>query len=208
MVPRVVRVARERLPLDRREIDDAPSFVAPLTTSLPTVSDGSGTSCVIVTMSDGAFCGWMSICEPKRHALDDERRDRDDGPVDRRVDVVPGGAPTSSAEHGAAVELVPGREPPPPPKTVEHALHEPFVPLVAERIKRERAVVGRVVADRGRRLCEIGICRRTEPCSATICGTAGSRDGAGLPRDDPRGRVALPPKADSASATRKIAAER
>src|SRR6186997_2359306 len=93
----------------------------------PTVSDGSGLTCVIATMNDGA-------------------------PVDRRIDV--GARLRTDVEcrgSGAfpAAELVPANASTTP---AEHAPCEPGeragVGLRAERLKRDRTVAARVVANR------------------------------------------------------------
>ena len=64
VVARIVRVARERLRLDLREVEQLPSFELPAVTEAPTVSDGSAAMFATETTSDGACVGWMSICSP------------------------------------------------------------------------------------------------------------------------------------------------
>ena len=65
VVPRIVRVARERLMLGAREVDDRAELRASggRRASRPT-SDGSTRTCETETTSDGAPDGWTSMREP------------------------------------------------------------------------------------------------------------------------------------------------
>ena len=64
VVPGVVRVARERLSLGVREVDDRAELRAGAVTGEPTTSDGSTRTCETETTSDGATVGWMSMRDP------------------------------------------------------------------------------------------------------------------------------------------------
>ena len=135
---------------------------------------------------------------------DDVRRDADDRAVDRRVHVGAAAAPTSSADVVPPLELVPAS---------------------AVRRRRRRSCgrrgrarpgspCGRAAPARSRRrarrgsrspsscACAIGICRRTAPCIARICGNGFVCVlGTIWPTPSVADVRALPPKADSSSAT-------
>ena len=64
VVPGVLRVTRERLALEPREVEDLAEPVLPAATDDPTVSAGSAASRVSETMSAGAASGRMSIRLP------------------------------------------------------------------------------------------------------------------------------------------------
>src|SRR5690242_13305534 len=90
--------------------------VAPLTTLLPTLIEGSGRSCVIETISDGALCGSMSICDPKRCPATTNGVTPTTVPSTGEKTLVPGGAPTSSADVAPPSSWYQVGCPPPPPK--------------------------------------------------------------------------------------------
>ena len=67
----------------------------------------------------------------------------------------------------AAAELVVGDAALPPPKIRwKTRVSEPLVRLAADRVERERAVAGAVVADRGHAACVDGQLRAAAPRSA------------------------------------------
>src|SRR5262249_30333794 len=72
-----------------------PIFVFDAATVEPTVSAGSGVSCVNDTTSDGAADGWMSICEPYTRPLRTKSVTPVTVPSTGAYTSVPGAAPTS-----------------------------------------------------------------------------------------------------------------
>src|SRR5579884_3198977 len=156
-----------------------PSFVAPLTTGVPTVGAGSATSCVTATTSDGAVV----------LAFDDERPDRDHRPVHGRVDVAADRRAYVEGGRGPAAELVPLRRAAAAAEDAVHdPLHEPLVRLAPDGLERERPVVRRVVADRGQAALRD---RQLQPHRPAQRHDLGSRPrlgdrGLALARDDER----------------------
>ena len=103
------------------------------------------------TTSDGALCGWMSMREPKRRPATMYGVRPTIVPSTGAKTLVPGDAADVERGGRAAVELVPGRMAAAAAEDlVEHALQRALVPLVAERLQRDRVVRARVVADRRR----------------------------------------------------------
>ena len=114
-----------------------PSFVAPLTTGVPTVSAGSATSCVTATTTEGAFCGWMSISEPYAFPSTTKGRIATTDPVDRRVDVAADRCADVERRRTASAELVPLRRAAAAAEDPVHdPRHESLVRLVPDRVER------------------------------------------------------------------------
>ena len=98
VIARVVRVARERLRLDLRQVEQLPSFVLPAVTDAPTVSDGS-TAMFETETIERRRGGRLDVDLLSVYlAVQDDLLDPDHRAVDGRVDVGSGAAPTSSAE--------------------------------------------------------------------------------------------------------------
>ena len=149
VVAAVGRVPLERLALEAADVVTVPSFDDPAATFAPTVSAGSGRTFWIETTSDGADDGRSSISDADLAPRDDLVADRDDGPVDRRVDVGSGDGADVERAQRAARELVPreaaprrARDPAPEP------CEQPLVRLRADGLEDERAVLAPVEADR------------------------------------------------------------
>ena len=85
------------------------------------------------TISDGAFCGWMSMREPKRRPATMYGVKPTTVPSTGAKTLVPGGTADVEGRCRAAVELVPRRmAAPAAEELVECALQRAFIPLVTE----------------------------------------------------------------------------
>ena len=129
-----------------------PSLELDAVTAAPTVSDGSVRRCVSETTSDGLARRLDVDPGAEPLAADHVVADPDHHAVDGCVDVRAGrGAHVEDGvRRPVAAELVPGearlvaaREP------AHEAREQSLVRLLADRLERQRAVVDRVVADRG-----------------------------------------------------------
>jgi hypothetical protein len=152
VVPRVLRVAGERLPLDLREVDDRPDLGDRRRDGR---SDRQGRVRSEVGQPDderGLVRRLDVDAGPKHLAPQHERSDADDRPVNGRVDIRARRCPHIERRRARAVvatELVVGESVRPAAEELPRdAREQTLVGLAADRVERECPVTDSVVPDR------------------------------------------------------------
>ena len=188
VVPRVVRVARERLALGVREVDDACRASSrrrsPASRRRATGRRARARPRRRATARRSAGCR----CASRGAAVQHDVVDRDDRPVDGRVDVGARRArrrrsPTSAGPSPPGSWYQRGAPDEPPKIACAEPAQQALVRLRAERVERERAVAAALVADRGHaaladRQLEVERAEPGDDLRLRRPGRAASRDGA------------------------------